>query len=230
MLQRVLFQRGDCWQRLPRRKNNPMLQKGRPRETRTRVSIFLVSTSPRPSTGVTVTRLVRVSCFMPRRVREQADAAERAAKAEAGNGDDSASDDGSGRSSSGSSSDSSKSQVKRQGAEQKITSNPPSPEPTESKVDADDSSLSSGEADELNNLLDCQDKGEDVDVRPGLVPFVSCYLPYCIHSMSMSKFPMVGCSMRLPFEHFFLSSHQVVRYFMARRAFIFEYLGKYVFN
>ena len=33
----------------------------------------------------------------------------------------------------------------------------------------------------------------------------------------------------LPFEHFFVSLHCFVRYFMARRAFFLEYLRKYFF-
>jgi hypothetical protein len=43
-----------------------------------------------------------------------------------------------------------------------MTSKPLSPEPMDCQVDAGDSSLSSGEADELNDLLDHQDNGEEI--------------------------------------------------------------------
>jgi hypothetical protein len=83
------------------------------------------------------------------KAREQADAVERAEKNETSKLDGSASDDGSCESSSE--------------ADKTKSSKSPAPGPMEREGEADDSSLSSGEADELNELLDRQDNGEEID-------------------------------------------------------------------
>jgi hypothetical protein len=67
---------------------------------------------------------------------------------------------------------------------------------------------------------------DGVAVRPSawcLLFLATCHAAF---TQCMSKFPMVGCLMLLPFEPFFLLWHHVARYFMVQIAFIFKYFKK----